>query len=193
MNEISCNTIKDILPLYVDEVVSDDTLNLVSSHLEHCEKCRKEYDSMKGKVSIPIENSTKPLKQFKSAWKRKKVFLVCSTVIITIAIVCCAILVFNHFAYRNEIVVNGAVYMKRGNNITTLPAGSTELGMLISITHRSNSKPTEDFTATNLDEKYAGNMLYQSGENNAIIYLEDYSGFYIPFELTEYITQSERD
>ena len=66
-----------------------------------------------------------------------------------------------------------------------------ELGILRSITHRSVSNPTEDFTATNLDEKYAGCPIYQSGENNCIIYLEDYSGFYIPFELTEHRTQPE--
>lgn len=30
-------------------------------------------------------------------------------------------------------------------------------------------------------------------ESAFLIHLEDYSGFYIPFELTEYITQSERD
>ena len=27
MSEVTCNTIKDILPLYVDGVVSDDTRN----------------------------------------------------------------------------------------------------------------------------------------------------------------------
>lgn len=193
MSEISCNTIKDILPLYVDEVVSDDTRNIVSKHLEYCENCRKKYESMKSEVSIPIENNAKPLKQFKNAWKRKKIVLICSTVIITVAIVCCAIFAFNHFAYKDEIAVNGAVYTQSGKNITTLPVGSTELGMLNSITHRTTSNPTEDFTATNLDEKYAGCIIYQSGDSNSIIYLEDYSGFYIPFELTEYITQPERD
>ena len=39
MSEVTCNTIKDILPLYVDGVVSDDTCNMVAKHLEHCEEC----------------------------------------------------------------------------------------------------------------------------------------------------------
>lgn len=35
MKEISCDIIKDILPLYVDDVVSDDTKKMVEEHLEH--------------------------------------------------------------------------------------------------------------------------------------------------------------
>ncbi len=41
MKEINCNIIKDILPLYVDGVVSDDTKEIVEEHLEHCEECKK--------------------------------------------------------------------------------------------------------------------------------------------------------
>lgn len=117
--------------------------------------------------------------------------IVCIKIVVAIAILCCALFAFDHFAYRDKIAVNGAVYTQKGENVTTLPASSMELGILRSITHRSVSNPTEDFTATNLDEKYAGCPIYQSGENNCIIYLEDYSGFYIPFELTEHRTQPE--
>ena len=33
MKKISCNIIKDILPLYLDGVVSDDTRQMVEEHL----------------------------------------------------------------------------------------------------------------------------------------------------------------
>ena len=41
MNKISCNVIQDIMPLYVDEIVSEDTKKLVEEHLKECEDCRK--------------------------------------------------------------------------------------------------------------------------------------------------------
>ncbi len=66
MSKVSCNTIKDILPLYVDEVVSEDTRIMVAKHLEECAECRKKYESMKSKVVLPIENDAKPLMQFKN-------------------------------------------------------------------------------------------------------------------------------
>ena len=58
MSEVTCNTIKDILPLYVDGVVSDDTRNMVAKHLEHCEECKKKYEAMKSEVVIPVEGKT---------------------------------------------------------------------------------------------------------------------------------------
>ena len=39
-----CNLIKDILPLYVENMVSADTREFVSEHLEHCEECHAEFE-----------------------------------------------------------------------------------------------------------------------------------------------------
>ncbi|NLB61103.1 MAG: zf-HC2 domain-containing protein [Clostridiales bacterium] len=192
MSEVTCNTIRDILPLYVDGVVSDDTRNMVTKHLERCEECRKKYEAMKSEIVIPVEDNVAPLKHFKKVWKKKKIILVCSTILATVAIMFCALFIFNHFAYQDKIAVNGAIYTQKGENITALPADSIELGYLRSITHRSTSDPSVDYTAVNLDEKYAGCMIYQS-ENGEVIYLEDYNGYYIPFVLNKYITQAENE
>ena len=56
MKEIKCSVIQDLLPLYVDEVVSDDTKSLVNEHLLTCERCKHEYEQMKGTLYVPIEN-----------------------------------------------------------------------------------------------------------------------------------------
>ena len=71
MSKITCNTVADILPLYVDEVVSDDTKLLVSEHLAKCENCRKKYENMKGTVTIPASTDVKQLKNFKDSLKKK--------------------------------------------------------------------------------------------------------------------------
>ena len=47
MSEFSCNTVRDMLPLYVDNIVSDDTRAIVEEHLTSCDACRKEYENMK--------------------------------------------------------------------------------------------------------------------------------------------------
>ena len=36
MNKITCNVIKDILPLYIGGVVSEDTQKIVDEHLAEC-------------------------------------------------------------------------------------------------------------------------------------------------------------
>lgn len=47
MKEIKCNIIQDILPLYVDGVVSEDTKEMVNNHLQIYPNCQKEYEQMK--------------------------------------------------------------------------------------------------------------------------------------------------
>ncbi len=94
MSKITCNTIKDILPLYVDEVVSDDTTIIVSEHLENCVECRKKYESMKKEITIPIENHTE-LKTFKKKWHRRTLF---KSVVIAVLLV--VILISGYYAYH---------------------------------------------------------------------------------------------
>lgn len=52
MKEINCNIIRDLLPLYEDGVVSEDTAQLVREHLEGCPACREEYERMHTPASL---------------------------------------------------------------------------------------------------------------------------------------------
>ena len=77
MKEISCNIIRDILPLYVDEAVCEETKELVEEHLFTCEDCRKEAEMMKKSVVLPVhENVWKldqaALKTWKNKWLTKR-------------------------------------------------------------------------------------------------------------------------
>ncbi len=43
--KINCQVAQDLLPLYLDEVCSNESRQLVEDHLRSCEKCRKLIDS----------------------------------------------------------------------------------------------------------------------------------------------------
>ena len=45
--KISCNIIRDLLPLYAEDLASEDTRLLVEEHLCDCETCSWELDSVK--------------------------------------------------------------------------------------------------------------------------------------------------
>ena len=74
---IKCDVINDLLPLYVDDVLSDASRELVDEHIKECESCRKTLENMTGKVSIPVspelrKDDTKPIKGLKkivTKWK----------------------------------------------------------------------------------------------------------------------------
>ena len=93
MKEIKCTIIQDILPLYIDEVVSQDTKEMVDQHLQHCEKCQKEYETMKIKLYIPAENKAPVIKKINKKWRKKKVIVSIVSVLAT------AIILFGAFAY----------------------------------------------------------------------------------------------
>lgn len=55
MNNVSCEVIRDLLPLYADGVASGESRKLVQEHLETCPACREELDKLRAPVSVPQE------------------------------------------------------------------------------------------------------------------------------------------
>lgn len=83
-----CNLIKDILPLYVEDMVSADTQEFVNAHLEHCAECRAELERMRGSTKfVPnIDTDIVPLKRIK-----KDLFIRRLQTIFFTAIVACVV------------------------------------------------------------------------------------------------------
>lgn len=93
MKEIKCTIIQDILPLYIDEVVSHDTKKMIEEHLQHCGKCQKEYEYMKQELLLPVDNKDSLLKSINKKWRNKKIMIALSSILGT------AILLFGAFSY----------------------------------------------------------------------------------------------
>lgn len=87
-----CNIIRDILPLYIDEIVSEDTISFVEEHLEKCAACRAELENMKAPnalekaVSDTRADDEKPLKAFAKKWNRKKRIVVTAFVAVLLIV-----------------------------------------------------------------------------------------------------------
>ena len=82
-----CNLIRDILPLYVEDMVSMDTREFVSEHLEHCETCRAELEHMRKPADIIPDADIVPLKKIKKELFIKRLQTVFLTAILACAIV----------------------------------------------------------------------------------------------------------
>ncbi|MFJ7733447.1 zf-HC2 domain-containing protein [Lysinibacillus sp. NPDC097231] len=83
MKEVKCTIIQDVLPLYIDEVVSQDTKEMVDEHLQHCNKCQKEYESMKRDLYIPVDNKVSLFKSVGKKWRKKKVIISLASIFAT--------------------------------------------------------------------------------------------------------------
>ena len=82
-----CNLIKDILPLYVEDMVSTDTREFVSEHLEHCEECRAEFERMRKPADFIPDTDIVPLKRIKRNLFIKRLQTIFFTAILACAIV----------------------------------------------------------------------------------------------------------
>lgn len=87
-----CNLIKDILPLYVEDMVSTDTQEFVNAHLEQCAECRAELERMRGseKFVPDIDTDIVPLKRIK-----KDLFIRRLQTIFFTAIIACAVVMIS--------------------------------------------------------------------------------------------------
>ena len=85
MAEITCEVIRDLLPLYVDDVLSPDSRALVEEHLGTCEGCAEYYHLLKepeGDCRKMKTNGEKAaLKKIKGTLKRRRLITVLVTAV----------------------------------------------------------------------------------------------------------------
>ena len=71
MNKFDCEIIKDLLPLYADDVCSEKSAKIVEEHLYDCSECSEELRKIKECPAVPaVDEDLK--KAVKNAGKRIK-------------------------------------------------------------------------------------------------------------------------
>ncbi len=121
-----CNIIRDILPLYAEKMVSDDTVAFVQEHLKGCPACRAELEKMREPVQPAPDIDTAPLKRLKKALMVEKVQTVLCTVVLLLALVLSGLAFLTapeYFDYSPELVTvtegeNGAATISFNNKVT---------------------------------------------------------------------------
>jgi hypothetical protein len=95
MADITCEVIRDLMPLYVDDVLSSDSKALVEEHLETCEGCTDYYHALKepegNYKQMKKADEKAAFKKIKGTLKRKRLL----TILVTA--VCIAALGFGLF------------------------------------------------------------------------------------------------
>lgn len=64
MNKISCEVIRDLLPLYEDGAASKESQAMVREHLKGCRACRDELDKMRMPISLTPNGDEEAVKRF---------------------------------------------------------------------------------------------------------------------------------
>ncbi len=85
--KITCEIIRDLLPLYAENMASPDSRKLVENHLGGCEACTSVLEEMKKEAAIPIETNPEGLNRLKRNIRRRRILSVMTAVMLIITIV----------------------------------------------------------------------------------------------------------
>lgn len=102
-----CNIIRDILPLYSEDMVSEDTKNFVREHLTHCPQCCAELENMKIPVKADYGMNMIPLQTLKRKLFLKKMQTVLCTMLIVSAFLVAVFAYLTapqYFCYTRDLV-----------------------------------------------------------------------------------------
>ncbi len=86
---VDCDVIRDLLPLYAENMVSDKSRELIVSHFDECEECRKQYEAM-SEPEPKAEFSKEPAESFQKYVRKSKFRHGVKIALITAAIVAAA-------------------------------------------------------------------------------------------------------
>ena len=79
---ITCDIIADLMPLYIENICSEDSRKLLEEHINQCEKCSKELEDMRYPIDCPaLKTETQSKDPFLKIRKKVRIKIVLSIII----------------------------------------------------------------------------------------------------------------
>lgn len=219
MSKVSCGIIKDLLPLYYDEVCCGESNKMIKEHLNECTSCKSDLDRIKTDFKLPKEtveinrSDGNVIKDIADSWNRSKVKafvrgLIGATVLIIVALT----LVFSYFSQthisiwgfnipKNELK-DVLISTKENNYIITNPQLVLEIVEEVSKMKKLYKVEPSNFPPKETSDKYIklmiqadatyGGSFWQDGNNGIML---DSSGYYLSVsrELLDIMDKSIED
>ena len=99
--KISCEVIKDLLPLYHDGVCSNESKTMIEKHLAECDKCKAELQLMEQSLHITYReqnvSEAEAIKKLSKKWRKGMLKSFLKGTIITILNLAVVLLIFYLF------------------------------------------------------------------------------------------------
>ena len=75
----TCDLVQDLLPLWLDHTLSQDSQALIQQHLPHCPTCRRILADMDAPLTLPPEQDAALLRTLNHLWQKEVVRVVLGT------------------------------------------------------------------------------------------------------------------
>lgn len=202
---MNCEIIKDLLPLYIDSLSSEESNIEITAHLQGCTDCNQVYEQMKTNIfDEPKVLDTKAINPFRTLNKRilkKRVLSIIATGMICAAIGlgCYSLFATGWTVHSEDVTIDCSysdtqvlfhVALTNGRNLSTWgmsDSAGAELGLLETLRppFRNEKNFSSDFiyAIDYIDEN--GNLIGFSEEYKLIIKCKDKDFVYSLKELVE--------
>lgn len=114
--KLSCNIIRDLLPLYAEGLASDDSRGAVAEHIAGCDDCRRMLTDLGWKPPIPVQTDTEALEHLGRRIRRRRIRTTVLAILITVTFL------FSMFMY-----LYGPVYLSAEEAVVSV----TEKGDIV--------------------------------------------------------------
>lgn len=127
--DISCDIIRDLLPLYAEDLVSEDSKKLVDEHLCECDPCTKELAELKKTPKVPVEVETGSLKRVGNTIRRRRLLAVLTVLLFVITLGMSGAMLLDARIYLTaEQAVQSVEQRDNGDVVIYLNDGVTGMG-----------------------------------------------------------------
>lgn len=116
---ISCNVIRDLLPLYAENLASEDTKALVRMHIESCDGCRQALDELRQAPVIPRETDATQLNRVKKGIRRRRLLWCLFALLLTATVLVGAFLKLTTREYLKGASVVSVTELENGQLAVT--------------------------------------------------------------------------
>ncbi len=93
MNNDECNVVRDLMPLCIDGVASEESQGMVQAHLAECEACARIYADMQDALVRQV-NEEDEKREIEAIAKQVRKRKICKTAILCLSMLVCAVLIF---------------------------------------------------------------------------------------------------
>lgn len=129
-----CYVVRDLLPLYLDDLVSDSTREFVAAHLAECDECRAIFEQEQSRSNSFSAMEAVPLKKINQMLNRQKVRSVLIAVVLVVALLLTGFAYLTtpeYLPYSEDLFTvaekNGSVLITFNDSVTGFNANSSLL------------------------------------------------------------------
>lgn len=118
MKKNDCNIIRDLMPLVLDRVASDESREAVEDHIGTCGECRKQYEEMK--ADMPAETRAEyeeeqrtiveALRKVKRQQKKRRIIRIALPVMLSLAVLIGGMFLYAYLCVWDDVTVDNNLY-----------------------------------------------------------------------------------